>query len=88
VHVGVIGYPNVGKSSVINLLKGKGAAEKKSMIEKVRRERAGLRKELDDLARKREAFLAKERAKAPKDGFDEKVLEALREQATAAGIAY
>ncbi len=25
-HVGVLGYPNVGKSSVINLLKGKGAA--------------------------------------------------------------
>lgn len=27
IHVGVIGYPNVGKSSVINLLKGKGAAK-------------------------------------------------------------
>ncbi|MBM3231808.1 hypothetical protein FJZ21_00305 [Candidatus Pacearchaeota archaeon] len=26
VHVGVIGYPNVGKSSIINMLTGKGAA--------------------------------------------------------------
>lgn len=31
VKVGVIGYPNVGKSSVINSLKGKGAASTSSM---------------------------------------------------------
>ncbi|MGV8141956.1 MAG: GTPase [Candidatus Woesearchaeota archaeon] len=27
IHVGIVGYPNVGKSSIINALKGKGAAK-------------------------------------------------------------
>src|SRR3972149_5914277 len=31
VNVGVLGYPNVGKSSVINALKGKGSAKTSSM---------------------------------------------------------
>jgi len=55
----------------------------------LRRERAEIRRKVAELSRKREDYLSKEAARSGSgDGFDAKVLEALREQAKEKGILY
>jgi Mg-chelatase subunit ChlD len=65
--------------------------ERKEYLEKVEKQREGLRKKALELDKKRSAYieekLAKDR-KAGKDGFDNQVLETLRKQARKHGIDY
>jgi len=61
-------------------------------IAKTRAERDSLQKEVQDLSRKRDAFIQAENkrlAEAGKgDGFDEKVAETIHQQAERKGINY
>jgi hypothetical protein len=63
-----------------------------SRIAKTRADRDGLQKEVQDLAKKREAYIRTENkriAEAGKgDGFDEKVAETIHQQAERKGINY
>jgi phage host-nuclease inhibitor protein Gam len=66
--------------------------EMEARIAKTRADRDGLQKEVQDLAKKREAYVQAENkrlAEAGKgDGFDEKVAETIHQQAERKGINY
>lgn len=69
-------------------LRGKSKAEQKKILKGLADERAALSRKMRDLRKRRDAHLAAERAKAPKDSFDAKVLESIRKQAATKGITY
>jgi hexokinase len=66
--------------------------EMEARIAKTRAERDSLQREVQDLSRKRDAFIQAENkrlAEAGKgDGFDEKVVETIHQQAERKGINY
>ncbi|MBI4677819.1 MAG: VWA domain-containing protein [Elusimicrobia bacterium] len=90
VEGGSVKLDEVKDSELPSSLKGKSLREKNAELAKVREERAKLKGQLADLAKKREGFIADKAAKEPaaKDGFDAKVTEALREEARSVGIRY
>ena len=66
-------------------LRGKSEAEAMAYLKDQKAKRAKLQARIGELAKQRDAELAKD---APKDAFDEKVVESLKERAAAAGIEY
>jgi hypothetical protein len=66
-------------------LKGKTEAEALAYLQRQKARRDALQGRVRELTKEREAMLA---AGAPTDGFDAKVVDALKEQARRQGIAY
>jgi hypothetical protein len=66
--------------------------EMETRIAKTRQDRAVVQKEIDELAKKRDAYLQAENkrlaAAGKGDGFDEKVAQTIRQQAEKKGINY
>ncbi len=64
--------------------------ERKEYIEKKAKERTELQKKIAELSKKRSEYIKKELSKSSgkKDGFDEKVIEAVRKHASKKGIKY
>jgi Mg-chelatase subunit ChlD len=67
-------------------------AELDKHLAKVREDRAAVQKEIEEVSKKREAYIAEESKKlaaaGKADSFDEKVSQTLRKQAAKKGIAY
>lgn len=62
--------------------------ERRAYVEKKGAERDELRRRIVEISAKRQAFLEEQMAAAGPDGFDRRVLEALRKQAAVKGIVY
>ncbi|MBI2363250.1 MAG: VWA domain-containing protein [Elusimicrobia bacterium] len=77
----------VPESELPEALRGKSGAERRTALDKTRRERAALKAEIALVAKEREAWKAKNAAPA-KDAFDTRLVETLKAQAAAKGIAY
>lgn len=63
-------------------------AEERARVKKALEERSALRKELNELSSKRAGFLKEASKSSPKDSFDAKVAQSIREQAALKGIRY
>lgn len=68
--------------------KGLSNEERKRRVKEISAKRAKLRREIDELSGKRARYLKKHTPKGPKDGFDSKLVDSLKEQASSKGIAY
>ncbi|MFA6318061.1 MAG: vWA domain-containing protein [Elusimicrobiota bacterium] len=90
VEGGSVQLAEVKDSDLPETMKGRSLEEKKAQLAKVSEEREALRRQLADLAKKREKFIMGKAAKTPasKDGFDAKVTATLREQAGSIGVQY
>lgn len=72
-------------------LRGLAPTERRARIAEIEEERARIVKEIEELSRRRQAFLmraAQEKGKEASSAFDREVLGILREQAGRKGIAY
>ena len=68
-------------------LRGKSEAERRTALDKTRREREALKAEIAKVSKEREAWKAKN-APASKDSFDARLVETLKAQAALKGITY
>jgi Mg-chelatase subunit ChlD len=71
-------------------LQGLAPAEREETVLRIRNERADLQSRIAQLAEERDDYLAKKVAEAggAKDSLDQKIYEAVRDQASEAGLAY
>ena len=83
---------DVPEESLPASLRALPPAEREPFVAKQRETRQQLQRRIDALVAQRDAHLERESerlaAAGERDGFDERVLDAVREQAAAAGIAY
>jgi Mg-chelatase subunit ChlD len=72
------------------MLQAAPPAERQATVQRIRQERTELQSRIAELAEERDAYLAKKVAEAggAKDSLDQKIYEAVRDQASEAGLAY
>jgi len=85
---GVISLDEVKKDQLPEELQSLTDKELKTEVERRQTQRADLSKTIKELAAKRAAYLLANQPSAAKDGFDQKVLEALVEQGARVGIEF
>ncbi|PCI08055.1 hypothetical protein COB72_09050 [bacterium] len=85
---GAIAWDEIKKDQLPSELQSLTDEELKIEVERRQSKRADLSKTIKELAAKRAAYLLANRPSAAKDGFDQKVLEALIEQGARVGIEF
>jgi Mg-chelatase subunit ChlD len=92
VKEGLVSADSVPDEALPEELRGLDAGARSAFVAKKIADRAEIQDRIDALTAERDAHLRAEAerlaAKGAADGFDQKVLETIREQATAAGIRY
>jgi len=89
---GITSLDDVALAELPAELQAMAPAQRETFVEEKAETRQRVQAEIDALSRDRDAFIAEESARRTAagegDGFDAKVLESVREQASAAGITY
>jgi len=90
ITAGATRLADVAEESLPASLRALAPAEREAFLEQKLERRQRLQRRIDALVEQRDAYLKAESAQraASGDGFDDRVLDAVREQAAAAGIAY
>jgi hypothetical protein len=80
----------IAPEALPEVLKEVAPAERQATVLRIRNERAELQSRIAQLAEERDDFLAKKVAEAggAKDSLDQKIYDAVRDQASEAGLAY
>jgi len=86
---GAVDVAKLPAESLSDEMKKMSPAERKAYIDKKAAERKAIQAKIDDLNKKRAAYLADEAKKGGgKDSFDGKVLDAVREKSAKIGVTY
>jgi Mg-chelatase subunit ChlD len=87
----IVSLDKIKKEELPENMQSMTITERKTYLKEVRKKREKIHSKIDELVKKRSAYLTKERAKLSKEkkeAFDYKVIDQIKEQGTRKGIKY
>ena len=85
---GSVELESIAEEELPSKLKGKSSEAQRAILKANAAERTRVLDAINSMSKKRDAYLKNNAEKAPKDAFDKKVLESVREHADKIGVSY